>query len=76
MTLTPQVGRWRCCNEQCARKTFVEKLITIATPFAHQTCRIAELVRLFGHVAGGRVSERLMARLAMAQAGFGNLSLD
>ena len=51
-------------------------MTTIATPFAHHTCRIAELVRLFGHVAGGRVSERLMARLAMAQAGFGDLSLD
>jgi len=57
-------GRWKCRNEQCARKTFAETL-AIALPFARKTRRVGELVRLFGHAAGGRVSERLLTRLGM-----------
>jgi transposase len=51
-------------NEGCARKTFVERLTT-ALPFARKTQRVTDLVRLFGHAAGGRTSEKLLARLAM-----------
>jgi transposase len=39
--------------------------LAIALPFARKTRRVAELVRLFGHAAGGRVSERLLTRLGM-----------
>ncbi len=63
-TLELRSGRWRCHNEQCARKTFVEKLAS-ALQFARKTRRVGELVRLFGHAAGGRVSERLLTRLGM-----------
>lgn len=59
-----QVGRWRCRNERCSRKTFVERL-SAATTFARRTCRVAELLRLFGHAAGGRASQKLLARLAI-----------
>jgi hypothetical protein len=38
----------------------------IALPSARKTQRVRELVRLFAHAAGGRVSERLLARLGMA----------
>jgi hypothetical protein len=34
-------------------------------PFARQTARLAGIVRLLGHSAGGRPSERLMRRLGM-----------
>jgi hypothetical protein len=34
-------------------------------PPARRTTRLAEIVRLFGHSAGGRPSERLLARLGM-----------
>ena len=51
-------------NEGCARKTFVERLTT-AFPFARKTQRVADLVRLFGHAAGGRTSEKLLARLSL-----------
>jgi hypothetical protein len=34
-------------------------------PFARKTRRVGELVRLFRHAAGGRVSERLLTRLGM-----------
>jgi len=59
-----QVCRWRCRNERCSRKTFVERL-SAATTFARRTCRVAELLRLFGHAAGGRASQKLLARLAI-----------
>jgi len=64
VTLELRSGRWKCRNEQCARGTFVEKLAS-APPFARNTRRVGELVRLFGHAAGGRVGERLLTRLAM-----------
>lgn len=64
VVLKSRVGRWRCLNERCARKTFVERLTT-AFPFARITQRVTDLVRLFGHAAGGRTSEKLLARLAM-----------
>lgn len=64
-TLEIRSGRWRCRNEQCARKTVTEAL-AIALPFERKTQRVGELVRLFGHAAGGRVNERLLTRLGMA----------
>ena len=53
---------------QCTRKPSVEKL-TSAVSFARNTQRAGELVRLFGRAAGGRVSERLQARLGMPVSG-------
>jgi zinc-finger of transposase IS204/IS1001/IS1096/IS1165 len=63
-TLELRSGRWKCRNEECSRKTFPETL-AIALPSARTTRRVGELVRLFGHAAGGRVSERLLTRLGM-----------
>nr|WP_081433845.1 ISL3 family transposase [Beijerinckia indica] len=64
VTIALQLGRWRCRNESCSRKTFVEKIST-AFPFARRTARVGEIIRLFGHAAGGRVGARLLDRLAM-----------
>jgi hypothetical protein len=41
-------------------------VVAIAQPFARKTQRVGELVRLFAHAAGGRVSERLLTRLGNA----------
>jgi hypothetical protein len=41
-TLELRSRRWKCRNEQCARKTFVEKL-AIALPFARKTRQVGEL---------------------------------
>ncbi len=65
VTVRVRVGRWRCRNDRCDRRIFAERLPRLAAPFARQTDRLAEIVRLFGHNAGGRPSERLMARLGM-----------
>ncbi len=60
-----RLTRWRCRNKRCDRRIFAERLPRLAAPFARRTSRLAEIVRLFGHTAGGRPSERLMARLGM-----------
>jgi transposase len=57
--------RWRCKNHQCDRRIFAERLPRLATPFARRTARLAGIVELFGHGAGGRPSERLLARLGL-----------
>ena len=43
--------------------------MAIALPSARKTRRVGELVRLFGHAAGGRVSERLRTRLGLPVSG-------
>jgi len=63
-TLELRSGLWKCRNEECSRKTFPETL-AIALPSARTTRRVGELVRLFGHAAAGRVSERLLTRLGV-----------
>ncbi|SDR63642.1 Transposase [Rhizobiales bacterium GAS113] len=65
VTVRARLTRWRCRNDQCERRIFAERLPRLAAPFARRTARLAEIVRLFGHGAGGRPAERLMARLGM-----------
>ena len=60
-----RVTRWLCRNDQCERRTFAERRADLAAPRARRTTRMAGIVRLFGHAAGGRPSERLLARLGM-----------
>jgi transposase len=60
-----RVTRWRCQNERCERHVFAGRVPELAPPFARRTVRLAGIVRLFGHAAGGRPSERLLARLGM-----------
>jgi cyclophilin family peptidyl-prolyl cis-trans isomerase len=59
------VSRWRCRNERCDRQIFVERLPGVAAPSARQTDRLAEIVKLFDHSAGGRPAARLMIRLGI-----------
>ena len=59
------LGRWRCRNQHGDRRIFTECVPGLAAPFARRTARLAEIVRLLGHSAGGRPSERLMRRLGM-----------
>ena len=63
--VSARLGRWRCRNQQCDRRIFTERLPSFAAPFARRTARLAGIVRLLGHSAGGRPSERLMRRLGM-----------
>ena len=60
-----RLGRWRCRNLKCDRRIFAERLPGLAASLSRQATRLAEIVRLLGHSAGGRPSERLMRRLGM-----------
>ncbi|PPD09956.1 MAG: hypothetical protein CTY36_01915 [Methylocystis sp.] len=56
-----RLTRWRCRNDRCKRRIFTERIPGLAAPFARRTTRLAGIVRLIGHSAGGRPSERLLA---------------
>ena len=60
-----RLGRWRCRNLKCDQRIFAERLPGLVAPLSRRTTRLAEIVRLLGHSAGGRPSERLMRRLGM-----------
>jgi Transposase len=47
------------------RGTFAARQADRTAPYARRTTRMTGIVRLFGHSAGGRPSERLLARLGM-----------
>jgi len=63
--LSVRMERWRCRNPRCKQQTFAHQLPRVAAAHARRTNRVAELVRLLGHAAGGRAAERLMTRLGM-----------
>ena len=65
VTVKLLLSRWRCAHQKCERQTFTDRLPTIASPYARRTTRVAEIVGLLGHGAGGRPGERLMQRLGM-----------
>ena len=65
VVINARLGRWRCRNQLCDRRIFTERVPGLASPFARRTVRLSEIVRLIGHNAGGRPSERLMKRLGM-----------
>jgi hypothetical protein len=65
VVIDARLARWRRRNERCDRRIFTERLPGLAAPFARQTARLVEIVRLVGHSMGGRPSERLMRRLGM-----------
>ncbi len=58
-------GRWRCRNTDCRRRIFVERLCEVAQPHARWSHPLAEILRVFGHGAGGRPAERLLGKLGM-----------
>ena len=65
VTVKLLLRRWRCAHRECARRTFTDRLPTVADPYARRTRRVGEIVGLLGHSAGGRPGERLMQRLGM-----------
>jgi hypothetical protein len=65
VTVHLTVARLRCRNSLCARRIFAEPLPGAAEPRCCRTGRMADLVVLLGHNAGGRPAERILARLDM-----------
>jgi transposase len=57
--------RFRCLDQACARRTFVEPLSGATVRRAWRTCRLSDLQRHVGLAAGGEAGARLAQRLAM-----------
>jgi hypothetical protein len=59
------VGRFRCYQPECPRKTFVEQASILAERYAHRTRRLRSLLEDIGLALGGRPGSRHCTRLAM-----------
>jgi len=60
-----RVRRFRCCQAECPRKTFVEQAPVLAKRYAHRTLRLQSLLEAIGLALGGRPGSRHCTRLAM-----------
>jgi transposase len=60
-----QTRRFRCRNQECARKIFAEYLPAVALRKARETTRLCEIVGLVGYALGGLPGERLLKRLGI-----------
>ena len=69
VTVKLLLSRWRCPHQECERRTFTDRLPTVASPYARRTTRVVEIVGLLGHSTGGRPGERLMQRGGMPVSG-------
>lgn len=66
VTVELRMSRWRCLNGNCERRTFADQPPGIVSPHARRTWRTAELVRLFGLVAGEAPRPATAARTRQA----------
>jgi transposase len=63
-----QTRRFRCRNQECARKIFAECLPAVAVRKARETTRLCEIVGLVGYALGGLPGERLLNRLGIKRS--------
>jgi hypothetical protein len=54
-----RVRKWRCQSPACDRSIFAERLPELASPHAHQTDVIGDILAVMGHGAGGEMSRKL-----------------
>lgn len=59
------VRRFFCCNQQCARLIFTERLPTVVAPYARRTTRRTDLFTLIGFALGGEAGKRLVADMGL-----------
>ncbi len=64
-TIRVTARRFRCLNPACARKTFAEKLGSVAPVSARRTARLGDLQRHVAYALGGEAAARLAERLAI-----------
>jgi transposase len=65
VTVNVRLTRWRCGNSLCYRKTNADQVCPLAPSHARRTRRVASLVQMIGHGAGGLPGQRLLQRLSM-----------
>ena len=64
-TIRVTARRFRCLNPACVRKTFAEKLGSVAPVSARRTARLGDLQRHVAFALGGEAAARLAERLAI-----------
>jgi transposase len=64
-----QVRRFRCPTPTCPRRTFAERLPTLAPCHAQRTVRLTHTLRELGSTLGGEAGARKAARLRMPLSG-------
>ena len=64
-TIRITARRFRCLNLLCARKTFAERLGSVAPTSARRTARLSDLQRHVAFALGGEAASRLSERLAI-----------
>jgi transposase len=64
-TIRIAARRFRCLNPACARKTFAERLGSVAPASARRTTRLGDLQRHVAFALGGEAASRLTHRLAI-----------
>ena len=57
--------RFFCCNEDCHRKVFTERLPDLIAPYARRTIRLTEALELIGFALGGEAGARALVGLSM-----------
>jgi transposase len=57
--LQVRVRKWFCHNPQCRRRIFIERLPTVAAPWARRTLRLAQRLVALGVALGGQAGVRL-----------------
>ncbi len=67
--LNLRVRRFRCQNQACPKRTFVESLPEVAARFARQTKRLRATLKLFAVALSGQAGERLLKQLGMTVSG-------
>jgi transposase len=64
--LTLHVRRFRCQNQQCQRKTFVERVPDVVSLHAQRTTRLIATLALFAVALSGQAGSRLLTQVGMA----------
>lgn len=67
--LSLRVRRFRCRNQACQNRTFVEPLPEVVARSARQTKRLRATLKLFAIALSGQAGERLLKQLGMAVSG-------
>lgn len=65
VTVRVTARRFRCLNSACARKTFSERLGSVAPASARRTTRLGDLQRHVALALGGEAASRLAERLSI-----------
>jgi transposase len=67
--LSLRVRRFRCQNQACQKRTFVEPLPEVVARSARQTKRLRATLQLFAIALSGQAGARLLNQLGMAVSG-------